>query len=169
MFNQRLTSKCDLNFVIIFDKTWRQIRRNARFDTTQFPGCPSSLHPGKCSNQALTEYRWGGLTPRSQDQDHWPCWRSSRPGAGTPRSRWGHPSPRSCTASCWAPCSAPRPRTWSKIRWSSGSIVTTFCSLDADQTVANISLMQKCLNEIACYFAFLKLDFLSRSKSLISR
>ena len=44
-----------------------------------------------------------------------------------------------------------------------------FLFLNADQTVANVSLMQKCLNEIACYFAFLKLDFLSRSKSLISR
>ena len=45
----------------------------------------------------------------------------------------------------------------------------TFSFFSADQTVANVSLMQKCLNEIACYFAFLIFDFLSRSKSLISR
>ena len=165
--NQRVTLKCDLNFEIIFDKTWRQIRRNARFDTTQSLG-PTTL---QCSQGNVPIKRWRNTDEGSPpgiriSLDHWPCWRSSPPGAGTPRSRWGRPSPRSCIASCSAPGSEPRPQTWSKF---CVDCEDSFSFFSADQTVANVSLMQKCLNEIACYFAFSKLDFLSRSKSLISR
>ena len=67
---------------------------------------------GNISDPELFDRKSGIETRLGGPAWHWPCWRSSPRDVETPRSRWGHPSPRSDTASCSILGSVPRPRTW---------------------------------------------------------
>ena len=67
---------------------------------------------GNISDPELFDRKSGIETRVGWAARHWPCWRSSPRDVETPRSRWGHPSPRSDTASCSILGSVPRPRTW---------------------------------------------------------